>query len=113
MNKIMKINVEKQHLNVEHNEQSILKIEEAEIIVMGKGNNMREAYNAAFDEMKKAAYKKFNNFIIHLEPLNVISIADDTYLNSKRLLGVFLPYKKIKYQLKLKIIVRAKYIEIV
>ncbi|WP_425379659.1 DUF4312 family protein [Spiroplasma endosymbiont of Stenodema calcarata] len=113
MNKITKENSEKQHLNIQSNEQSILKIEEAEIIFTGKGNNMREAYGMAFEEMKKQAYKKFNNFIIHLEPLNVISIADDTYLNSKRLLGLFLPYKKIKYYLKLKIIVRAKYIEIV
>ncbi|WP_368486042.1 DUF4312 family protein [Spiroplasma sp. DGKH1] len=93
-------------------DKSILKIEETDLIVTGKGLKIREAYNNAFEEMKKLAYKKFNNFIIHLEPLDVVELSDNSELKSQRFLGTFFPHKKLKYEIKLKIIVRAKYLEI-
>lgn len=90
---------------------SILKIIIDKVIVKGSGVNIREAYSRAFDDMKKIIYQKFNNFIIHLEPLDVVETSDESNLKTKRVMGLF-PHKKMTYDVELSVTVRVKYLDI-
>lgn len=91
---------------------SLMNIVIDEIEVKGEGATLRDAYTKAFDNMKTEVYKKFNNFIIHLEPLDVIEVNEDVDFKTKRSVGLF-PHKKLRTMITLRIVVKVKYLNIV
>ncbi|ATZ16104.1 uncharacterized protein DUF4312 [Entomoplasma freundtii] len=90
-------------------ENSILETKIDFLDVIGHGKTQKEAYTNAFDKLKESIYHKHNNFIIHLEPIDVIPLKDTSDLKSKKIMGL-LPHKTLSWEINLRIFYRVKFI---
>lgn len=90
-------------------EKSILETKIDFLDVTGTGKTQKEAYTSAFDKLKEMIYQKHNNFIIHLEPIDVIQLKDTSDLKSRKIMGL-LPHKALNWEINLRIFYRVKFI---
>jgi len=89
--------------------KSFLEIKVDFLDIVGTGKSQKEAYGNVFEKLKSQIYKKHNNFIVQLEPLDVIKLKDTSDLKVKRFFGI-LPYRGLNWEVSLRIIYRVKFI---
>jgi hypothetical protein len=87
---------------------SILETKIDYLDLVGTGKNQKEAFGNVFEKLKKEIYKHYN-FIIHLEPLDVIKIKDSSDLKIKKFFG-FLPHRVLNWEVSLRIVYQVKFI---
>lgn len=81
-----------------------------EFIIESSGRSKAEAIGSIFEKLRKQTYMEIKGTVLHMEPLEVYSISESKEEYTEKFLWLFMPRKKVKYLLKLKVIVLIKYI---
>lgn len=89
---------------------SILQIEIDYLDISGQDKDERGAFVKCFDKLKTNIYKKYNNFIVSLEPVDVIKLDEGSSLKLKKT-NILLPHKKLSWNIELRIVYKVKYIK--
>ena len=89
---------------------SCLKTVTKEFTLESYGKNRTEAVAAVFAKLKKEAYDSVEGLLIHMEPDDVILLAEEEKTKVQKVLGFFAPKEIQDYYIKLKVIVTIRYI---
>lgn len=81
-----------------------------EFILESYGKDKKLAYASAFGSLKKMAYAKVDGLIIHMEPEEVVVLEEEEKTKAQKIVGYFKPRQNQDYYVKLKVIVKMKYI---
>ena len=90
--------------------KSCLKTITKEFVLDAYGKKREDAVAAVFVKLKKEAYNSVNGLLIHMEPDDVILLAEEEKTKVQKFLGFFAPKEIQDYYIKLKVIVTIRYI---
>lgn len=90
--------------------QSCMQTVTKEFELESYGKNRTEAVAAVFTKLKKEVYASVDGLIIHMEPTDVILIAQEEKTKVEKFLGFFAPREVQDYYVKLKVVTTVKYI---
>ena len=85
--------------------KSCLKTITKEFVLDAYGKKREDAVAAVFAKLKKEAYNSVNGLLIHMEPDDVILLAEDEKNKVQKFLAFFAPKGIQDYYIKLKVIV--------
>lgn len=93
------------------NKQCLLS-KEVELVVEGKGRTKKDALADIFTRLRKQIYNEIDGLILHMQPEEVYILSEEVERTKEAFLGVFMKRVKEQYELKAKITVSLKYIEV-
>ena len=90
--------------------KSILVTERHTIELEAYGKDRKDAFGAAFADLKKKAYALVDGLIIHMEPEDVYTLVDVEKTKGEKLVGYFKPRQIQNHHVKIQVVVIIKYI---
>jgi uncharacterized protein (TIGR03578 family) len=90
--------------------KSCLKTVTREFVLDAYGKKRVDAVATIFAKLKKEAYDSVDGLLIHMEPEDVILLAEEEKTKIQKFLGFFAPKEIQDYYIKLKVIVTIRYI---
>lgn len=85
---------------------------ECTLELLGVGNTKEEAINDIFAKVKPQVGKEINEPVVRIEPKNMEILRAHEKIYTERLFGLFLPRRRSRYELKVKLTVDLKVIEL-
>ena len=93
-------------------EEQCMKTIKKEITISASGKSKSQAFSNVFSLLRKEVYKEINGLILQMEPEEVYVLDEDSKKYTEKFLWFFMPRERYNYQIKVKIVVLIKYVEI-
>jgi len=92
--------------------QNVLLQKKLSFDISGKGKTEEEAYSDVFARVKTEVYREVPGVVLQMEPEEVILLSRKEEKKEEKFLFLFFPREKSEYEIKVKLVVSVKYIEV-
>lgn len=90
--------------------RNCMKEVEKNLIIESEGDSKEKVYGNIFSILRKKVYDEVDGLIIHMEPLEVYELDVKELTRNEKFLGLFMHREKVKFNIKVEIVVKIKYI---